>query len=187
MADSMASLAGRLGDARASLVPDDGRRRAAVAVVLYERAVLLMKRTERENDPWSGHVSLPGGRHEPDDPHLLATAIRETHEELGLELGEASVLGRLPTLQPLSAGPKGIEVTPFVFEAVQSPSVHTSAEAEAVFWLPLDDVIAGRLDSTFTHQESKTTFPAWRYGEFTIWGLTMRILHDLLERMQLSG
>ena len=63
-------------------------RRAAVAIVLHldpeeqGTEVLLMKRVERQGDPWSGQISLPGGRFEPEDPDLLATAIRETEEEL---------------------------------------------------------------------------------------------------------
>jgi 8-oxo-dGTP pyrophosphatase MutT (NUDIX family) len=182
MFDSLASLAGRLEFATPQL-PSDGRKSAAVAVVLHGTDLLLMKRAERASDPWSGHVSLPGGRHEPDDPHLLATAIREAREELGIELEHARMLGSLPTLHPYAAGPKGLEVTPFVFAALHAPATRTSAEAQAVFWLPLAEVVAGRLDSTFVHAESAVTFPSWEYQGFIIWGLTMRIVRDLIDRM----
>ncbi|MEZ4364631.1 MAG: CoA pyrophosphatase [Kofleriaceae bacterium] len=154
-----------------------------MAVVLRGTELLLMKRTERSDDPWSGHVSLPGGRHEPDDAHLLATAIREAREELGIELLGARVLGSLPALHPFSSGPHGMEVTPYVFTAPLHLRAHTSAEAAAAFWLPLLEVRAGRFDSTLRHPQTSTIFPSWDFQGFIIWGLTMRIIRDLLERM----
>src|SRR5438876_1874566 len=87
--------------------PDDGRRRAAVAALLHDDPsgprVLLMKRVYRTGDPWSGHISLPGGGYHAPDPDLLATAIRETQEELGIDLHAARYLGPLPALQPFSS------------------------------------------------------------------------------------
>lgn len=97
----------------------DAGRCAAVAVLLHDEPlgprVLLMKRAERVGDPWSGHISLPGGGYEPRDVDLLQTSIRETHEELGIDLSGARLLGKLPALHPRTSGPKGLEVTPFVF------------------------------------------------------------------------
>jgi 8-oxo-dGTP pyrophosphatase MutT (NUDIX family) len=184
MLDAIANLSERLGVPALSPLPAGGQKLAAVAVVLHGYDLLLMKRSERVGDPWSGHVSLPGGRHEPEDLHLLATAIREAREELAIELSAAQLLGCLPTLHPLMVGPKGVEVTPFVFAASQLPVVSTSAEAQAVFWLPLQEVISGRLDRTFTHVETSRTFPSWEYEGYTIWGMTMRIINDLLERIR---
>jgi len=82
--------------------PSDGVRRAAVAALLHDTpdrtCVLLMKRVERTGDPWSGHISLPGGGYHAEDADLLATAIRETREELGIDLTSARMLGHLPPL-----------------------------------------------------------------------------------------
>jgi 8-oxo-dGTP pyrophosphatase MutT (NUDIX family) len=163
--------------------PDDGKRRAAVAALIHDDRVLLMKRTERTGDPWSGHISLPGGRHEPTDPDLLATAIRETHEELAIDLRGARVLGSLDALHPRTSGPSGIEVTPFVFassEAVE-PQPQPSSEAEAAFWLPLELARSGTIDGTYTYPGTGMTFPSWTFEGHTIWGLTMRILGELLD------
>src|SRR3954462_3287692 len=100
MSPFIEQLAARLNLGSGVKPPDDGRRRAAVAAVLHDEPagprVLLMKRTEREGDPWSGHISLPGGGHHPTDGDLLATAIRETQEELGIDLAGARLLGNLP-------------------------------------------------------------------------------------------
>ena len=164
--------------------PDDGRRRAAVAAVLHDEPagprVLLMKRTERTGDPWSGHISLPGGRYDLRDEDLLATAIRETHEELGIELAGTRLLGNLPTLSPLSAGPSGMEVTPFVFLTHEPVEPQVSAEAAAAFWLPIESAMSGALDDLYTYPGTERQFPSWRYEGHVIWGLTFRILAELL-------
>jgi 8-oxo-dGTP pyrophosphatase MutT (NUDIX family) len=162
--------------------PADGRRRAAVAAVLDADArVLLMKRTVRTGDPWSGHISLPGGRHDPSDPDLLTTAIRETREELGIDLAGAQLLGNLPMLSPLSSGPNGIEVAPFVF-ATHEPVVPqlSAAEAAAAFWLPLETALAGALDDVYRYPGTDREFPSWRFDGHVIWGLTFRILGELV-------
>lgn len=169
-----------VGDARP---PPDDRRRAAVAVVLHEEPsprVLLMKRAERAGDPWSGHISLPGGRFEVSDGDLRVTAIRETREELGVDLEAARILGRLETLHPYLSGPRGIEVTPFVFATPVAPETVCGPEALAAFWLPLDLAGSGALDGAYIHPGSGSAFPSWIYQGHVIWGLTRRILDLVL-------
>lgn len=193
MVMQMSALIDRLATHLASTLPQpgsrapaDGKRRAAVAALLYDAddatgvRVLLIRRTERANDPWSGHVALPGGRYEPHDPDLLQTAIRETREEIGVDLRHVRVLGALPALHPRTGGPHGIEVTPFVFVTDTAPDAKTGPEAAAVFWLPLGLARGGSLDGTFTHTTGMQ-FPSWDYQGHTIWGLTMRILGSILE------
>jgi 8-oxo-dGTP pyrophosphatase MutT (NUDIX family) len=177
-----------LGESRP---PEDGRKRAAVAALLHDEPagprVLLMKRIERVGDPWSGHISLPGGRHDARDPDLLATAIRETHEELGIDLAGARLLGNLPRLQPFTSGPSGMEVTPFVFLTQAAVDPQCGPEAEKAFWLPIELAASGALDDTYTYPGTDRTFPSWRFESFTIWGLTWRILADLLRAGQNAG
>jgi len=164
--------------------PAQDRRCAAVAVLLHDEAsgprVLLMKRAERVGDPWSGHISLPGGRYDAADPDLYAAAVREMREELGLELDGARYLGQLPSLTPRMSGPNGIEVTPFVFFTDVAVEPQCGPEALAAFWLPLESAAAGHYDGTYTYPGSAMTFPSWNYEGHVIWGLTWRILGDLL-------
>ena len=171
--------------------PDDGARRAAVAVVLHDEGtsgprVLLMKRVERAGDPWSGHISLPGGGHDKTDPDLLATAIRETHEELGIELAGTRLLGNLPVLRPFMSGPTGVEVSPFVFLTHAAVEPVCGPEAEAAFWLPVDLAVSGAIDAQYTYPGTDRQFPSWQYESYTIWGLTWRILRDLFDAAQRS-
>ncbi len=169
----------------------DRSRSAAVAVVLHAGAggttpdstrVLLMKRAERPGDPWSGHISLPGGRYQPSDENLMVTAIRETSEELGIDLAGTRHLGQLDALHPRTSGPNGIEVTPFVFVAEAAVEPVCGPEALAAFWLPLDIAASGALDGTYSYPGSSMVFPSWTYEGHVIWGLTMRILGDLMSR-----
>jgi 8-oxo-dGTP pyrophosphatase MutT (NUDIX family) len=163
--------------------PRDDVRRAAVAAILHDERVLMMQRAKRDGDPWSGHISLPGGGYQADDRGLLATAIRETREELGIELAGARLLGRLAPLQPRSSG-HGIEVTPFVFAVAEAPALALGPEAAGAFWLPLALVASGALDGTYEYPDSAMKFPSWTYEGNVIWGLTWRIVTDLLAKAQ---
>ncbi|HET9625062.1 MAG TPA: CoA pyrophosphatase [Kofleriaceae bacterium] len=174
-----------LGDVRPR--PSQARQ-AAVAVVLHHAPtprVLLMKRAERIGDPWSGHISLPGGGFHASDGDLRVTAIRESREELGIELAGARLLGNLPTLHPRSSGgPKQVEVTPFVFVTDVALEPVCGPEALAAFWLPLSLAASGAIDSTYhipaPQGPGTLQFPSWIFEGHVIWGLTRRILDDLL-------
>jgi len=170
-----------LGDVRPAA---DATRRAAVAVVLHGEPaprVLLMKRAERAGDPWSGHISLPGGGYQASDGDLRVTAIRETHEELGIDLAGVRMLGSLAALHPRSSGPTGIEVTPLVFATDVALEPVCGPEALAAFWLPLPLAASGALEGSYQVPGSQLTFPSWTYEGHVIWGLTRRILETLLE------
>lgn len=158
-------------------------RRAAVAVVLHDFTddprVLLMKRAERVGDPWSGHISLPCGGYQAEDGTLLTTAIRETHEELGIDLTGARVIGQLDALHPRTSG-HGIEVTPFIFQVAAALEPVCGPEALAAFWFPIERAGTGAFDGTYRYPGSDATFPSWDYEGHVIWGLTLRILGEIL-------
>lgn len=163
--------------------------RAAVAVLLRfvddEPEVLLMERAHREGDRWSGQVSLPGGRSEPHDRDLLATAVRETEEELGVVLPEvAQLIGRLDEVHAMAKGQfLPMAVAPFVFVARDLPiPLRLSDEAVAAFWLPLGPARGGELDGVHYYNFGPATWalPCWRHGRHIIWGLTRKMLRSLM-------
>src|SRR3954469_1146350 len=128
--------------------------RAAVALVLAPMAasasspvaLLLLRRSEREGDPWSGHMALPGGHAQPEDADLLHTARRETLEEVGIDLGNAELLGQLDDVSPMRSS--DMAVRPFVFWAETPQSITLSAEVAEVIWVPLDALASDALRTT---------------------------------------
>ena len=171
--------------------PPEGRTRAAaVAAILRDGAagaeVLLIRRATKEGDPWSGHMALPGGRRDPDDRDLLHTAIRETAEEVGLQLdAAASLLGRLDDLPAIARGrPVGMLIATFVFAIEGDPVlVPRAGEVQEALWAPLDPLHRGERDATHAYEfEGRhLALPAWDVGGRVVWGLTHRMLSALFE------
>lgn len=159
-----------------------GARPAAVALVLVDGAdgaeILLIKRAERAGDPWSGQIAFPGGRQDREDSDLLATAVRETREETGVELAAAERLGVLDDLVPRTVTLPPVIVRPFVFALARRPVLTTNPEVQRAFWVALallsEPAVQAQL--TLTLSDGVRTFPAYRLGEDIIWGMTERIL-----------
>lgn len=160
---------------------------AAVALVLRTRGLgleaLFIKRAEHPNDPWSGHVGLPGGRAESGDEGLIHTAIRETEEEIGLSLvRDRDLLGALDETRA-TARTKSIDmkIAPYVFAAERAPdSLTLSDEVAATHWIPLVDLFDSTHAAAVTMQHGRQTlrFPAIEVRGLTIWGLTLRMLRN---------
>lgn len=140
--------------------------------------ILLIRRAERAGDPWSGQIAFPGGRYERGDPDLLATAIRETREETGVDLAHAERLGSLDDLHPRTPTLPPVVVRPFVFALERRPGLVPSAEVERAFWLPLARLgePGVRREITLTLRGVERTFPAYLVDDEVIWGMTERIL-----------
>lgn len=175
---------------------NDIRWRAAVALVLRERdgvtEVLLIRRAEREGDPWSGHAALPGGRAEPDDVDIVATAARETFEEVGLDLSNACVLGALSQHPPPSQERWArFTVTPVVFVVEGDPPLALqSREVAEARWVPLAALLGGSGYRLHWLRPVKRgppivpmLLPHWRHEGLTVWGLTHGMISELLERV----
>lgn len=167
--------------------------RAAVAIVVRDCVhgpqVLLIRRAEHPGDAWSGHMAFPGGREEPEDENPLATAIRETLEELALDLRQAGrLLGQLAPLPAVARGrPVGMTIVPFVFELTTDAELTYSEEVAEVVWVPLEPLLQGRLRTTFAVDRRGGEFaqlPAHDVDGRIVWGLTYRMLDSLFELLR---
>jgi 8-oxo-dGTP pyrophosphatase MutT (NUDIX family) len=168
-------------------------RVAAVAAVLREHGgeveMLFIRRAQRAGDPWSGHMAWPGGKREPCDGTTLDCAIRETREEVGLDLsGSGELIGRLREWRHGGgASPRGLRaVVPYVFALRCEPPLAPGPEVQEVVWVPLSYFFGWT-----TRRPWSLVAPAlpeiplaFRYDGRLIWGLTLWMLGDLLRRLR---
>ncbi len=165
-----------------------GLRWAAVALVLRGATLaaaelLFIRRAERVGDPWSGHVAFPGGRRDRGDLSLEETARRESMEELGLDLGaNARLIGVLDDLRPRSAALPSIAVRPFVYALEREVGLVPNVEVHSAFWVPVAELMdpARATEHVFDRGGARLRFPAYRWGEDVVWGMTERLVTQLV-------
>jgi 8-oxo-dGTP pyrophosphatase MutT (NUDIX family) len=160
---------------------------AAVALILREARgsaqALIIKRAERPGDHWSGHLALPGGRAQVDDVDLIATAARETYEEVGTDLLDGGeFIGELEIMIPTNARLPRIEIAPFVALAPPEFTITLNGEVARAFWISIADLIREGRSSSFSMSRDGVInkWPAYPSEEGPIWGITERILTNFL-------
>ena len=160
---------------------------AAVSVILRagegkeDLEVLLVKRKTRQGDPWSGQMAFPGGRRKIEDVDLAATAIRETREEVGVDLTQTVPLG---VMSGVVSNSLSISVKPFIFFTKGGISIELNPE-ELIqyFWIPLSFFRDKSNVSNYAVVRfgSKVQVPSYNLQEGNvIWGLTFKIINNFL-------
>ncbi len=187
----------RLADYTAQLSPiRSSTRQAAVAMILRERDrdgqrvtdLLFIRRAEKRGDPWSGHMAFPGGHKETSDASLLAAAMRETREEIGLDLGGAA--RHIGTIDHQRAQPRGqalnMVIAPYVFRLDSEPAFRPNHEVAEVVWTPLDAIARGANHTTEERiiNGSPVLFSGYRInGGHFVWGLTYRMMQSFFQAL----
>jgi 8-oxo-dGTP pyrophosphatase MutT (NUDIX family) len=167
--------------------------RASVAMILRPRALdadlLLIQRATRAGDPWSGQMALPGGRRAADDHDVIHTAVRETREEVGIDVREhGELLGTLDELHAVARHrPLELVISPSVWllhEPVEP--VPQPREVASTIWVPLSFLRSPEAHAVYrrTLDGVEEKFPAYLYQGYTVWGLTHRILDGFLHLLQ---
>jgi 8-oxo-dGTP pyrophosphatase MutT (NUDIX family) len=140
----------------------------------------MIQRAERDGDPWSGQMALPGGRADPADVDAAAVAERETREEVGL------VLRRKHRLAPLEEMPlqrAGMDLNMVLASHVyylggERPCLSPSHEVAGAWWVPLPHLLdpANAAELRFTREGQRLSFPGIAFEGQMIWGVTYRVL-----------
>jgi 8-oxo-dGTP pyrophosphatase MutT (NUDIX family) len=161
-----------------------GRIDAAVLVPIYvERDELHSVFTKRREDlrRHAGEVSFPGGRYEAGEPDLIATALREAEEEIGLPTQGVEIVGALPPTPTIATG---YAIYPFV--GVIEPGLQwtlSPREVAEVLELSLRQVREGYKRQRLIRRGIPILTDTYIVGEHLIWGATARILSDLFDRI----
>ena len=146
-------------------------------------SLLLIRRAERLDDPWSGQVGLPGGRRADRDLGLVDTAIREAVEEVGIDLSRAARLGVLDDVAPRTPTLPPVAVRPYVFGVRSRPLIRLNAEVASAHWVELAELCRSGVsrETTVVVRGAPLLVPAYMMEGLTVWGMTERILASFLE------
>lgn len=174
------------------LEPAETVRRAAVATILRERDgrtdVLFIRRAEHESDPWSGHMAFPGGRFDRKDPDLAHTAVRETLEEVGIDLRrDAEPVGELDDLPAMARGrPVGLVISPFVWAMRNDSPLVLNHEVTEAVWAPVEPLYRGERITTIDYPYEGRTLhlPGFDVEGRVVWGLTYQMLSLFFDRLR---
>lgn len=161
------------------------RIRAAVCLILREgnqgTEILLMQRAHHKNDPWSGQMAFPGGKIETSDAGPKEAAMRETLEEVGLDMADAQYLGQLNDIYGFKLdGVYVAHISTFVFWLKQPVTIVPNYEVGDTVWLPfawMDDPQRYMLYAS--PRAGMPDMPAVRINldkQQILWGLTLRII-----------
>ena len=180
---AMLALAERLNPVPQSLRADQGRP-AAVLVGLQQQAAgwhVVMTRRAGHLAHHAGQISFPGGKVDPADASLVATALREAQEEIALTPGSVTILGALDIV----ASPVGFVVQPVVgLIAPESDFVAAPDEVDEVLVLPLADIVDTARHRRESYLREGVRREVWviDHADHYLWGLSASILVDLAGR-----
>lgn len=170
----VAAAGDRLAAVLAPIVLDPGAAPASPQIIFTERRANLSRH--------AGEVSFPGGLPDPSDPNLAATALRETHEELGISPESVEIVG---ALEPVHTHVSSILVVPFVGVLREMPSLEPSAEEiEAVFTFEVAELLDREEAQEWDRGGERFITHVWEMQGATIWGATGRMLHTFLRRIR---
>ena len=170
----------------AGFEPRSGR--AAVAIMVREgqeaTELLMIRRATREGDPWSGHMGFPGGRRDPEDRSNFSCALRETEEELGVDLSRwGAPLGELSDVNTgwRKDRPEML-VTPFIFSVSELPELTPNDEVDDVVWVPLHFLMdeGNREPLEWEWKGQKMETDSYLYDCYRIWGLSLMMIDEMM-------
>jgi 8-oxo-dGTP pyrophosphatase MutT (NUDIX family) len=144
----------------------------------------MIRRATREGDPWSGHMAFPGGRRDPEDLSNFSCALRETEEEIGVDLGQwGTALGELSDVNTgwRKDRPEML-VTPFIFQVTELPELTPNHEVDDVVWVPLHFLLdeANREPLEWEWKGQKMETDSYLYASYRIWGLSLMMIDEMM-------
>lgn len=152
-------------------------RLASVLVIIYGKTPLIIMTEKPKSMKFhAGEISFPGGKLDTNDSNLLDTALRETSEEIGLNVSKNEIVGQLNPVKTLTTG---FLILPFVCMLEQIPPLVTNSEVEKILHIPLSpflQTVAKDCDPSHNLMNEMYTF---EYQKQIVWGASARILKQI--------
>lgn len=160
----------------------DGTKLASVLVVIYgdEPKVIMTKKSEILSIH-AGEISFPGGKWEKQDGDLLTTALRETKEEIDLEIRPEQVVGQLEPVRTLNSG---FTIASYVAVVDDVPKLKDNFEVESILRIPLEPFLKTLEDDQNPKHQSIQEMYIFKFNEHVVWGASARILKQIAEIFQ---
>ena len=153
-----------------------------MAVTAEAMPQLILTRRAGHLSSHAGEVAFPGGKRDEEDSSIIATALRESWEEIGLPESAVQVIGQLDVFTSKA----GLRVQPIIGKVPADIVLRASPEEiESIFRVPLDFFLTEKPVFTykFEFMGHEVTVPSFNYGDYVIWGLTAFMIVDLMNRV----
>ena len=163
--------------------PSPDRVDAAVLVPVTDEATphIILTRRASHMSSHAGEVAFPGGKCDSTDASIIATALRESREEIGMPEESVEVIGELDAF----TSKVGLRVQPIIgmvpSDLILLPN---PGEIESIFRVPVEFFLTEKVSYThrFRFMGNEVTVPSFNYGDYVIWGLTAFMIVDLIKR-----
>lgn len=165
------------------IIPDakeNGKTKlAAVLIMIYgsEHKMIMTERPKTMN-LHAGEISFPGGTWKQDDCDLLETALRETREEIGLNVSRQEIIGQLKPVTTLNSG---FTITPFVSITQNIPKLEPNSEIQTILHIPMFTLFRTIQDDEDHAHKSIQEMYTFRYQNHLIWGASARMIKQIMK------
>ena len=155
----------------------DGNEIASVLIVIYgKNPFIIMTEKSRNLKVHGGEISFPGGKWCEQDQDLLETAIRETKEELCLDISKEHVIGQLDNVVTLNSKYK---ITPFIAILDTVTSLTGNSEVESILHIPLESFLNTMAEDDRQEHRSIKEMYTFTFEKHDVWGASARMLKQI--------
>jgi len=155
----------------------DGNELASVLIIIYgKEPMILMTEKAKTLKVHAGEISFPGGKWCEKDKDLLETAIRETEEELDLQISRKQIIGQLDPVVTLNSK---YMITPFVALLDEIHSLKPNSEVNSVLHIPFMPFLKTMAEDIDPEHRSIKEMYTFTFEKYQIWGASARMLSQI--------
>jgi len=158
---------------------------AAVLMVIYgKEPMIIMTERPKTMNHHAGEISFPGGTWTQRDDDLLTTALRETKEEMNLNISRQQIIGQIKPVTTLNSG---FTIMPFICIVDEIPKLIPNSEIETILHIPFLPLLNTMEDDLDPSHKSIQEMYIFRYQHHLIWGASARMLKQMFDILSKTG